>query len=158
MGFGEAVAAATRLRDALAAEVERAIEERRPIRELDAAGLFDRVQARAAFVDRVRGLERELADELAAVARDLRLAEPTLAALERAAPGPAAPLRLAVEDIRRLAAELLAVHRVNRELTAGALTCVQGYLAALRPAPRGYDRRGHRPDLPEGLGTVSRRL
>lgn len=158
MRFGEAWTGAVCLRDALAVEVERARDERRPIRELDADGVLDRARVRAAFLERARGLERELASALAGVARELGLAEPTLAALRRAAPADAAPLCAVVEEIRRLAAELREVDRVNHELVAGALACVRGYLAAVKPTPLGYDRRGLRPGVPENAGTVSRRL
>jgi hypothetical protein len=158
MAFREAITGAVSLRDALAAEVERAREERGPIRELDADRLFDRAASRRAFLEEARRLEGELAGAVAKIARELGLDRPTLAELRRAAPAEAAPLCDAVEAVRRLAAELLEVDRVNRELVREARTCVDGYLTAVRPAPRGYDRRGLRPGAPELAGTVSRRL
>ncbi len=157
MAFREAITGAVRLRDALAEEIERATAERRPIRELDADGLFERAAARTAFVAEARRLEEELAASLRTLAAHHGLAEPTVAALRRVAPAEAAPLATLVDEIRRLAAELLAVDRVNQELAREALGCVRGYLAAVQPAPLGYDRRGLRPGA-HFAGTVSRRL
>ena len=141
MGVREAVAAAERLRDARAGEAEAARSERRPIRELDSGGLWARAAARTAFLERARGLERELSAELSLLGE---------------ARGPVLPALLA--EIRSLAAGLRVLDGVNRRLASEALRFVRGHLGALRPAPTGYDRRGVRAG-PEALGaTVSRRV
>jgi hypothetical protein len=155
MSFAEAVEIAGQLGEQLSIEIERAIGERRLIRTLDSDGLLARAQERSRFQEGASRLERELADALARLGRELGVAELTIAALEAASPE-AAPLCRALVDVRRRSADLLAVDRVNRELLARSLGVVTGYLGALRPAPSAYDRRGARAGGDAGR-TLSRR-
>jgi hypothetical protein len=165
MGWSEAVVAARRLSDALAAEAERARAERRPIRELDADGIHARAAERAAFQDEARGLERALAAALADLERQHAPAQVAARSsgagvverLRRADPVAAAPLVAAVAAVRRNAAALRELDRTNHELAGSALAWVRGYLAAVRPAPTGYDRRGLAPGAAVHAATVSRR-
>jgi hypothetical protein len=155
MHLGNAVETAGRLRDALAAEVEGARGERQLLRSLDAAGLFARAAARAAFLEAVAALERELAARLSRAAADLGLAQVTLDGLRQRAPGPGAALAATLSDVRALAGALHEIDRLNLQLAGRALGCVRGYVEALRPVPSAYDRRGGRAAAAPALALVS---
>jgi hypothetical protein len=127
MSLALALDTATKLRDALAAEVEAARGERRLLRTLDSAALLDRATARATFLAESRRLEGELARELG-----------------RAAPAGGGPLADVLGEIRALAGALSEIDRLNLALASRALACVRGYVEAVAPAPNAYDRRGAR--------------
>jgi hypothetical protein len=135
---------AAQLRDALAAEVESARDERQLLRTLDARGLFARAATRNHFLAEVARLERELAAALSRAAAALGLSELTLEALRARAPGPGERLAHTLSEVRALAGALHEIDRLNLQLAGRALACVRGYVEAVQPAPRAYDRRGTR--------------
>ena len=151
MELENALAAAGQLRDALAAEVERARNERQLLRTLDAGGLFARAAERSRFLAEAARLERELAG---AVARAAGTTGPTIARLRERTPGKAEALALALSEVRSLAAALHEIDGLNQQLAQRALACVRGYVEAVRPTPCAYDRRGRRAGAPT-LAVVS---
>jgi hypothetical protein len=144
MVLGDAVRAAIELRDALAAEVEAAREERSLFRSLDARALLGRASARADFQARVARLEERLRAALASAADRLGLHEVTLSALGAREPSGAAALSRAFGEVRALSSALAELDRLNQFLAARALRVVRGYVDALAPTPTAYDRRGLR--------------
>jgi hypothetical protein len=150
----EALHTATRLRDTLEAEVERARHEREILRTLDADRLFAGASARASFNAEVAALESRLAAALARAASLLGLSEVTMARLQTRAPEEAEALAGVLSDVRALAGALAELDRLNLMLAGRALACVQGYLTALAPAPTAYDRRGGRAPM-RALAAVS---
>lgn len=145
MDLEQALGTAGRLRDALAAEVESARRERQLLRTLDAAGLFARAAQRSAFLADVARLERELGQGLAGAASRLGNGAVTLERLRALAPRQGAALAALLSDVRALAGALHEIDQLNLRLAGRALACVRGYVEALHPVPRAYDRRGTRP-------------
>ena len=154
MELENALAAAGQLRDALAAEVERARNERQLLRTLDAGGLFARAAERSRFLAEAARLERELAGSVARAAGTTGPTEPTIARLRERTPGKAEALALALSEVRSLAAALHEIDGLNQQLAQRALACVRGYVEAVRPTPCAYDRRGRRAGAPT-LAVVS---
>ncbi len=150
MKLDAAIETATRLRDALSAEVESARTERGLLRKLDGDGLFARAAERARFLGETSRLERDLAAALARAAGALGLPEVTLARLELAAPGPARRLASLLGEIRALAGALREIDGLNAALAQRALSCVRGYVDALAPRASAYDRAGARAAAPQG--------
>jgi hypothetical protein len=145
---------AGRLRDVLAAEVESARSERQLLRALDTSGLFARAAQRSQFLAEVARLERELAVSLSRAAAALGLEEVTLERIRACAPQHGARLSTTLSEVRALAGALQEIDRLNLQLAGRALACVRGYVEALRPTPRAYDRRGARAVAP-ALAMVS---
>jgi len=139
---------AGRLRDALTAEVEHARGERQLLRKLDTGGLFTRAAQRAAFLAEVAGIEHALVVSLSRAAGTLGMTEVTLERLRELAPRQGHALTQIMADIRALAGALQEIDKLNLQLAGRALTCVRGYVEALQPRPRAYDRRGTRADAP----------
>ena len=154
MDLENALEMAGQLRDAIAAEVERARDERRLLRKLDAAGLFARAAQRGKFLAEVTRLERELAVSLARAAKALGLPDVTLERLRLRVPEQGHALSRILSEVRALAGALREVDALNLQLAGRALACVRGYVEALHPVPRAYDRRGARADQP-ALALVS---
>ncbi|MFL5261892.1 MAG: flagellar export chaperone FlgN [Anaeromyxobacteraceae bacterium] len=148
MDLENALETAGRLRDALAAEVESARRERQLLRSLDAAALFARASQRGAFLAEVARLERELAARLGAAAKALGLEEVTLDRFRLRVPVTGERLAHTLAEVRALAGALQEVDRLNLDLAGRALACVRGYVEAVRPTPRAYDRRGARAAAP----------
>jgi hypothetical protein len=158
MSLALAASTAAKLRDALAAEVEGARQERRLLRGLDSAALLARATARAAFLAETERLERDIAGHLARAAPALGLREVTLDAIARAAPAEGGALARTLGEVRALAGALSEIDRLNLALAGRALACVRGYVDAVAPAPRAYDRRGARAaGAPPALAVVSSR-
>jgi hypothetical protein len=149
--LGAALQAATRLREALAAEVEGARGERRMLRSLDAPALFERAATRAAFLSEAARLERAVRSALGLAT--LAPAPLPLDALRGRGPAGDA-LADVLSQVRALAGALQEIDRLNLELARRALAVVNGYVQALRPAPRAYDRHGGRASAP-ALALVS---
>ena len=147
-GLQDTVAAALRLRDLLAAEVERARAERQLLRTLDAKALFERAAQRGAFLSDVARLEREMAAALGGAAGALGLREITVASLRLRAPSEGEALARALGEVRALAGALHELDALNLALANRALACVRGYVNAVTPAPTAYDRRGLRASAP----------
>jgi len=70
MGLPEAIAIAASLRDQLAREVDRARGEREHLKNLDSPAIFRGAESRAEFNAAAAQLQQELADQLAAVAKE----------------------------------------------------------------------------------------
>jgi hypothetical protein len=145
MDLEQALGTAGRLRDALAAEVESARRERQLLRTLDATALFARASQRAAFLADVARLEGELSRALAGAAAELGPGGVTLERLRARAPVQGGALAAVLSDVRALAGALREIDGLNVQLAGRALACVRGYVEALHPVPRAYDRRGARP-------------
>ncbi|BDG08011.1 flagellar export chaperone FlgN [Anaeromyxobacter paludicola] len=143
------------LRALLAAEIERARGERELMRSLDADGLFARAAARSAFNGEVGRIEGELARSLSLAAGALGAPEVTLERLRERAPAETERLSTTLGEIRALAEALGEIDALNRTLCERALTCVRGYVRAVRPAPAAYDRRGARPESRGAAAMIS---
>ncbi len=154
MELQHALSLATRLRDALAAEVESAREERRLLRDLDTGGLFARSAERTHFLAETGRLQRDLALSLGRAAGTLGLSEVTLQRLRERASDGGAVVADVLSEVRALAAALQEIDRLNLQLARRALACVRGYVEALQPRGRAYDRRGGRTSAP-ALALVS---
>ena len=148
MELDHALEIARRLRDALKTEVEQARGERQLLRTLDGDGLFARAAQRQAFLGEAARLERDLAVTLGRAAGSIGLAEVTLERLRRSVPGSGGILADLLSEIRALAGALHEIDQLNLQLAGRALSCVRGYVQAMRPAPRAYDRRGLREGAP----------
>jgi hypothetical protein len=144
VSFAAAAQVARKLRDAIAAEVERARGERRLLRSLDAGGLHLRAAERAQFLGATAALERELAAELAHAASELGLGAVTLQRLRLADPVHGGEVAALVGDVRALSGALAEIDKLNLDLARRAHACVSGYVDAVAPAPTAYDRRGVR--------------
>jgi hypothetical protein len=155
MDLEQALGTAGRLRDALAAEVESARRERQLLRTLDAAALFARASQRAAFLAEVARLEGELTRSLAGAAAELGAGGVTLERLRARAPVQGGALATVLSDVRALAGALREIDALNLQLAGRALSCVRGYVDALHPVPRAYDRRGARAGAAPALALVS---
>ncbi len=154
MDLEKALETAGHLRDALATEVESARRERQLLRALDGPALFARTAQRADFLSEVARLERDLAASLARAAETLGMREVTLERLSERAPRRGGELARIFSEIRALAGALREIDRLNLSLAGRALACVRGYVEALAPTPRAYDRRGARAATP-ALAMVS---
>jgi hypothetical protein len=137
-----AIEVTERMREALAAEVARAREQRLLIRKLDSEKLFQRAQDRAQFNATLAQLEGQLATELADAGQRLGLREVSIEGLRTRIPGEARRLADSFAQVRALAAALQELDALNRQLAARALSCVRGYVNALTGPANAYDRRG----------------
>jgi len=144
MVLDEAVQAARDLRDALAAEVEEARGERALFRTLDSGALLARARARADFNARIARLEERLRQALESAAAAFGLAEVTTAALAAREPQGASALSRAFAEVRALSQAMAELDRMNQFLAKRALRVVTGYVEAIAPSPKAYDRRGLR--------------
>jgi len=137
-----AIEVTERMREALAAEVARAREQRLLIRKLDSEKLFQRAQDRAQFNATLAQLESQLATELADAGQRLGLREVSIDGLKARIPAEARRLADSFAQVRALAAALSELDALNRQLAARALSCVRGYVNALTGPANAYDRRG----------------
>jgi hypothetical protein len=130
------------MRQALAAEVARAREQRLLIRRLDAEGLVQRARLRAEFNTTLAELQAALAQHLTAGAAAFSLTELSIDQLRRRAPREGRRLADTLAEVRGLAGALQELDTLNRMLAERALACVRGYVSALTAQPAAYDRRG----------------
>lgn len=137
-----AIETTEQMREALAAEVARAREQRLLIRKLDSEKLFQRAQQRAQFNVGLAQLENQLGAELAEVGQRLGLREVSIDGLRARLPNEARKLGESFAQVRALAAALAELDALNRQLAARALSCVRGYVNALVGPANAYDRRG----------------
>jgi hypothetical protein len=137
-----AIEVTERMREALAAEVGRAREQRLLIRKLESDKLFQRAQLRAAFNVALVQHDNELGQLLSAAAQELGLREVNADAFRPHFPREAAKLAATFAEVRALAAALQELDALNRQLAARALSCVRGYVNALIGPANAYDRRG----------------
>jgi hypothetical protein len=133
---------ALRLRKALEEELENAQAEPQLISSLNHGRLFESARRRNAFNLRLRAMQDELGEAMAAAARRLGLRGASLAELCRAAPLPGQALAARFAELRGLLRALHEVDVRNGALTQRALRWVRGCIAALAPGSVGYDRRG----------------
>lgn len=130
------------IRDALAAEIVIAREERVLIRNMDVDAMFLRAAKRVEFNERTALLQQDLAVELAEIARSFGLADITLEGLKTRAPEPGHRMANVLAEVRSLAAALAELDGLNKMLGQRALSYVRAHLAVLCPKPSAYDRRG----------------
>jgi hypothetical protein len=130
------------MREALAAEVGRAREQRLLIRKLESDKLFQRAQLRAAFNVALVQLENELGHELTAAAQKVGMREVSIEGFRAHLPQEARQLADSFAQVRALAAALQELDALNRQLAARALSCVRGYVNALVGPANAYDKRG----------------
>lgn len=130
------------IRDALAAEIVIAREERVLIRNMDSDGLLTRARKRAEFNQRTADLQRALAAELGQAAQALGLREVTLDALKTKSPALGQRMSDVLAQVRSLAAALSELDGLNRMLGQRALSYVRAHLTVLSPKTTAYDRRG----------------
>ncbi|MES1209747.1 MAG: flagellar export chaperone FlgN [Pseudomonadota bacterium] len=130
------------IRDALAAEIVVAREERVLIRGMDIDGLFLRAAKRAEFNQTTATLQQELAQSLGETARAFGLTQVTLEGLKGRAPEAGQRMANVLAEVRALAAALAELDSLNRMLGQRALSYVRAHLAVLSPKPSAYDRRG----------------
>jgi hypothetical protein len=130
------------IREALAAEIVIAREERVLIRNMDVDGLFDRATKRQDFNARTAGLQQRLAAELGEVARGFGMEQVTLDGLKAHAPDLGQRMSSVLAEVRALASALAELDGLNKVLGQRALSYVRAHLAVLSPRPAAYDRRG----------------
>ena len=130
------------IRDALAAEIAVAREERVLIRTMDADALNVRAQTRSIFNDKTAALMTELGEVLGGAGKELGLPNVTVEALQATAPQEGRRMAALLAEVRSLAAALSELDALNRLLGQRALSYVRAHLAVLSPKPAAYDRRG----------------
>lgn len=144
------------IRDALAAEIHTAREERVLIRSMNIDGLFDRAAKRNDFNVRTAALQQRLAAELGEVAQEYGLDSVTLDGLKARAPGSGQRMSSVLAEVRSLAAALAELDGLNKLLGQRALSYVRAHLSVLSPRPAAYDRRGGTAAAPPRSSTTVR--
>lgn len=147
---------ATRMRQALQAELEEARQQRVFIRQLDVQGLFERARRRGEFNLKLAGLQEALGEALAASAAELGVERVTTEILAVATAPLASALAEALSELRASAQALHEIDGMNQILAKRAVACVRGYLSALAPQVSVYDRRGGLSS--EGTASVTRQV
>lgn len=137
-----AIGTTEEIREALAAEIAVARDERVLIRNMDVDGLLQRAAKRNDFNTRTAGLQQRLASELGEVAQSYGLTEVTLDALKAHAPVEGQRMSSVLAEVRALAAALSELDGLNKMLGQRALSYVRAHLSVLNPRPAAYDRRG----------------
>jgi len=140
--FEQALDIATRMRDALQAELGEAREQRVLVRKLDVQGLFERARRRGEFNVKLAQMQTALGEALATIAGLLGVARVSLETLRTSESGPAQGLAQTLSELRASAQALQEIDNFNQGLGKRALACVRGYLAALSPRADAYDRFG----------------
>jgi hypothetical protein len=133
---------ATRMRDALQAELGEARQQRVLIRQLDVQGLFERARRRGEFNVRLAQGQDLLGAALAACAAQLGVERVTAEVLHASGIALARALAEALSELRASAQALQEIDGLNQILAKRALACVRGYLSALSPQASVYDRHG----------------
>ena len=155
MDLENALQTAVRLRELISDEIQRARDERRLLRSLDASALFARAAQRAVFLADAARLERLLGSSLQQVASASGMPALTLERLRKLVPShEGTTLAEVLSEVRALAGALQEIDRLNVDLARRALRIVRGYVDTLQPTPRAYDRRGTRTGAP-ALAVVS---
>lgn len=137
-----AIGTTEEIRDALAAEITVARDERVLIRNMDVDGLLKRAGKRNEFNVRTAGLQQRLASELGAVAQEFGMTEVTLDGLKMHAPVEGQRMSSTLAEVRALAAALSELDGLNKMLGQRALSYVRAHISVLSPRPSAYDRRG----------------
>lgn|ERR1039457_386848 len=133
---------ATRMRQALQAELEQAREQRVLVRKLDVQGLFERARLRGEFNVKLAQMQDELGAALTATASVLGVERVSLDVLHTSGILEASKVAQALSELRASAQALQEIDTLNQVLARRALACVRGYLSALSPRADVYDRYG----------------
>lgn len=133
---------ATRIRDALQAELGEARQQRVLVRQLDVQGLFERARRRGEFNLRLAELQDTLGTALRESAAELGVERVTTDVLHTSGIALARALADALSELRASAQALQEIDGMNQVLAKRALACVRGYLSALSPRASVYDRHG----------------
>jgi hypothetical protein len=133
---------ATRMRDALQAELGEARQQRVLVRQLDVQGLFERARRRGEFNVKLAQLQDALGAALGESAAQLGVERVTTDVLHTSGIGLARDLAEALSELRASAQALQEIDGMNQVVAKRALACVRGYLSALSPRASVYDRHG----------------
>ncbi len=147
---------ATRMRDALQAELEEARQQRILIRQLDVQGLFERARRRGEFNVKLAQYQEGLGGALAESAVELGVERVTTDVLHTSGIALARKLGGALSELRASAQALQEIDGMNQIVARRALACVRGYLLALSPRASVYDRSGGIRN--EGSSSLSRQV
>lgn len=147
---------ATRMREALQAELEKAREQRVLVRKLDVQGLFERARQRGELNVRLAQMQASLSEALAESAGVLGVERVTQDLLHTSGIAGARRLAQALSELRASAQALQEIDAFNQVLARRALVCVRGYLSALSPRAGVYDRRGGVAD--ESAPSIARQV
>jgi hypothetical protein len=152
----QALDVATRMREALQAELGEARAQRVLVRELDVQGLFERARRRGEFNVKLAQLQDALGTALSATAAELGVERVSLDVLHTSGLQAASKVAQALSELRASAQALQEIDALNQVLAKRALACVRGYLSALSPRADVYDRYGGvRGD---GVGSIARQV
>jgi hypothetical protein len=152
----DALDVATRMRDALQAELEEARQQRILIRQLDVQGLFERARRRGEFNVKLGQFQEALGTALAGSAAELGVERVTTDVLHTSGIAPAKRLAEALSEIRSSAHALREIDGMNQIVAKRAVACVRGYLSALSPRASVYDRHGGVHS--EGTASIARQV
>ena len=133
---------ATRMRQALQAELDEAREQRVLVRKLDVQGLFERARQRGEFNVKLAQMQDALGAALAGAADVLGVERVTLDVLHTSGVHAASRVAQALSELRASAQALQEIDALNQVLARRALACVRGYISALSPRADVYDRYG----------------
>jgi hypothetical protein len=138
----QALDVATRMREALQAELGEARTQRVLVRELDVQGLFERARRRGEFNVKLAQLQDALGAALCATAAELGVERVSLDVLHTSGLQAASKVAQALSELRASAQALQEIDALNQVLAKRALACVRGYISALSPRADVYDRYG----------------
>jgi FlgN protein len=147
---------ATRMRQALQAELEEAREQRVLVRKLDVQGLFERARRRGEFNVKLAQMQDALGEALVAIADILGVERVSLDVLHTSGIHAASKVAQALSELRASAQALQEIDALNQVLARRALACVRGYLSALSPRADTYDRYGGVRN--EGITFIARQV
>ncbi len=147
---------ATRMREALQAELVKAREQRVLVRKLDVQGLFERARQRGELNVRLAQLQEALTEALGATARVLGVERVTVDLLNASDISSAQRLAQGLSELRASAQALQEIDSFNQVLAKRALGCVRGFLSALTPRTGVYDRHGGLSD--DGATSTARQV
>jgi hypothetical protein len=133
---------ATRMRQALQAELEAAREQRVLVRKLDVQGLFERARRRGEFNVKLAQMQDDLGAALVATGNVLGVDKVSLDILHTSGIHAARKVAQALSELRATAQALQEIDALNQVLARRALACVRGYISALSPRADVYDRFG----------------
>ena len=147
---------ATRMRQALQAELEQAREQRVLVRKLDVQGLFERARQRGELNLKLAQLRDALTEALGESARVIGVERVTVDLLNASGIPSAQRAAKALSELRASAQALQEIDSFNQVLAKRALGCVRGFLSALTPRAGVYDRHGGLSD--DGATSIARQV
>jgi hypothetical protein len=152
----QALDVATRMREALQAELGEARAQRVLVRELNVQGLFERARRRGEFNVKLAQLQDALGAALSSTAAELGVERVSLDVLHTSGLQAASKVAQALSELRASAQALQEIDALNQVLAKRALSCVRGYLSALSPRADVYDRYGGVRGT--GLASIARQV